>query len=195
MIRRKMKISDAEFITSADCLKNCPEFNLPEIAMIGRSNVGKSSFINTLARRKNLARTSNTPGKTRLINFYKINNELIITDLPGYGYAKISKTEQTKWKKNLEEYILKRNNLKAVIQLIDARHEVQNNDMMMRKWLDMNGISVITAATKIDTLSKNEAFKSVKNIEKTIAASVVGFSSKTGAGKDDILKILDEIIK
>lgn len=190
-----MKILNAEFITSADCLKNCPNFNLPEIAMIGRSNVGKSSFINTLTRRKNLARTSNTPGKTRLINFYKINNELIITDLPGYGYAKISKTEQNKWKKNLEEYLLKRTSLKAVIQLIDARHDIQNNDLMMRKWLDMNSINVITAATKIDTLSKNEALKSVKNIEKVLAANVIGFSAKTCAGKDDFLKIFDEIIK
>jgi len=190
-----MKILNAEFITSADCLKNCPDFNLPEVAMVGRSNVGKSSCINALTRRKNLARTSNTPGKTRLINFYKINNDLIITDLPGYGYAKLSKTEQNKWRKNLEEYILKRSSLKAVIHLIDARHDVQNNDIMMRKWLDINGINVITVATKVDTLSKNEAFKSVKNIEKTFAASVIPFSAKTGTGKDDLLKILDEIIK
>jgi len=190
-----MKVLNAEFITSSDCLKNCPDFGLPEIAMIGRSNVGKSSCINTLTRRKNMARTSNTPGKTRLINFYKINNDLIITDLPGYGYAKLSKTEQNKWRKNLEEYILNRNALKAVIHLIDARHDVQNNDLMMRKWLDMNGINVITVATKVDTLSKNEAFNSVKNIERKFAASVIAFSAKTGAGKDELLRILDEIIR
>jgi len=189
-----MKILNAEFITSADCLKNCPDFGLPEIAMIGRSNVGKSSFINAITKRKNLARTSNTPGKTRLINFYKINNDLIITDLPGYGYAKISKTEQEKWRKSLEEYLLKRGTLKAVIQLIDARHDVQNNDIMMRKWLDIHGINVITVATKVDTLSKNEIFRSVKNIEKVFAASVLPFSSKTGAGKEEILKILEEIV-
>lgn len=190
-----MKVLNAEFLTSSDCLKNCPEFNLPEVAMIGRSNVGKSSCINKLTGRKNLARTSNTPGKTRLINFYKINNDLILTDLPGYGYAKISKTEQEKWRKNLEEYLLKRGSLKAVIHLIDARHDVQNNDIMMRKWLDINGINVITVATKVDTLSKNEAFRSVKNIEKTFAASVIAFSSKSGAGKDELLRVLDEIIK
>src|SRR3989339_1997533 len=102
------RITQATFITSSTCLKNCPEFNLPEIALIGRSNVGKSSFINTLTNRRKLAKTSNTPGKTRLINFYNINNQLIIADLPGYGYAKISKTEQEKWKKTLEDYLVNR---------------------------------------------------------------------------------------
>ena len=130
-----MKISSAEFVTSSDCLKNCPEFNLPEIAMIGRSNVGKSSLINAITSRRNMARTSNTPGKTRLINFYKINDKFILADLPGYGYAKISKSEQEKWKKNLEDYLLNRDSLVAVIQLIDARHPVQNNDLLMRDWL------------------------------------------------------------
>lgn len=189
------KIKSANFITSSTCLKNCPEFNLPEIALIGRSNVGKSSFINTLTNRKKLAHTSNTPGKTRLINFYNINEELIIADLPGYGYAKVSKTEQEKWRHILEEYLKERSSLKAVIQFIDARHDAQNNDILMREWLEYNGIQIITMATKIDTLSKNEIFRSIQNISKTLSTEVVEFSSKSGVGKDKILPLLTEIIK
>jgi len=189
------RITSATFITSSTCLKNCPDFNLPEIALIGRSNVGKSSFINTLTNRKKLAKTSNTPGKTRLINFFNINEELIIADLPGYGYAKISKTEQEKWSKILEEYLKDREPLKAVIQFIDARHDVQNNDYQMREWLDFHKIPIITLATKTDTLSKNEAFRAIQNISKTLDTEVIEFSSKTGIGKDKILAVFTGIIK
>ena len=189
------RITSATFITSSTCLKNCPDFNLPEIALIGRSNVGKSSFINTLTNRKKLAKTSNTPGKTRLINFFNINEELIIADLPGYGYAKISKTEQEKWSKILEEYLKDREPLKAVIQFIDARHDVQNNDYQMREWLDFHKIYIITLATKTDTLSKNEAFRAIQNISKTLNTEVIEFSSKTGIGKDKILAVFTGIIK
>ena len=189
------RITQATFITSSTCLKNCPDFNLPEIALIGRSNVGKSSFINTLTNRKKLAKTSNTPGKTRLINFFNINEELIIADLPGYGYAKISKTEQEKWSKILEEYLKDREPLKAVIQFIDARHDVQNNDYQMRECLDFHKIPIITLATKTDTLSKNEAFRAIQNISKTLDTEVIEFSSKTGIGKDKILAVFTGIIK
>lgn len=189
------KIISADFITSSTCLKNCPDFNLPEIALIGRSNVGKSSFINALTNRKKLAHTSNTPGKTRFINFYKINNELIIADLPGYGFAKISKTEQEKWRETLEDYLKNRKALKAVIQFIDARHDVQNNDILMREWLDYYKIPIITIAAKIDTLSKNETSKSVSNISKTLdGTEIIAFSSKTGEGKDKVLNVLTDII-
>jgi len=189
------RITQATFITSSTCLKNCPDFNLPEIALIGRSNVGKSSFINTLTNRKKLAKTSNTPGKTRLINFFNINEEIIIADLPGYGYAKISKTEQEKWSKILEEYLKGRKSLKTVIQFIDARHDVQNNDYQMREWLDFHKIPIITLATKTDTLSKNEAFRAIQNISKTLNTEVIEFSSKTGVGKDKILAVFTGIIK
>ena len=189
------KITSATFITSSTCLKDCPDFNLPEIALIGRSNVGKSSFINTLTNRKKLAKTSNTPGKTRLINFFNINEELIIADLPGYGYAKISKTEQAKWSKILEEYLKGRTALKSVIQFIDARHDVQSNDLQMREWLEFYKISIITLATKTDTLSKNEAFRAIQNISKALDTEVIEFSSKTGVGKDKILAVFTGIIK
>jgi GTP-binding protein len=189
------KITSANFVTSCTCLKNCPEFNLPEIALIGRSNVGKSSFINALTNRKRLAHTSNTPGKTRLINYYNINEQIMIADLPGYGFAKISKTEQEKWRKTLEEYLTGREALKKVIHFIDARHDVQNNDLQMREWLNYYKIPIITVATKIDTLSKNEVFRSVQNISREFDTEAIAFSAKTAVGKDKILAVLTEIIE
>ena len=190
----KMKILNAEFIKSAPNLKECPDFKLPEVAMIGRSNVGKSSFINTLTNRKALAKTSNTPGKTRLINLYNINNQFIIADLPGYGYAKISKTEQERWRKILEEYLVKREELKFVFQLIDARHDIQNNDLQMRSWLEYQNIPIVTIATKVDSMKKNEAAKSIQNLTKVLNTEVIAFSSKSGVGKDKILSILDDLL-
>jgi len=188
-----MKILKAEFVKSSDCLKNCPIFNLPEVALIGRSNVGKSSFINAITNRKGLAKTSNTPGKTRLINFFNINDSVIIADLPGYGYAKVSRTEQERWRKNLEEYLLKRNELKFVFQFIDARHDVQKNDLAMREWLDFNNIKVITVATKTDTMSRNEMNKSINNIATCLKTEVIPFSAKTGTGKNEILNLLQNL--
>lgn len=187
-----IKITKAEFLISCPGLKDCPDYGLPEIPLIGRSNVGKSSFINTLASRKNLAHTSNTPGKTRLINFYNLNDAIIMADLPGYGYAKVSKTEQQKWQKNLEEYLLKRKEIKCVVQLIDARHDVQNNDIQMREWLEHYKFSIVTVATKADTISKNDLNKSVMHISKVFNTEVIEFSAKTGLGKDKILKALFE---
>ena len=129
-----MKIKQASFLLSSPNLKLCPETQVAEFALLGRANVGKSSFINTLVNNKNLAKTSNTPGKTRLINLFEIATTLkpfIIADLPGYGYAKVSKTEQMQWQKNLEEYLLKRKNLVSCIQFIDSRHEIQKNDFQI----------------------------------------------------------------
>lgn len=188
------RIISAEFITSAANLKGCPETGLSEIALIGRSNVGKSSFINALVNRKKLAKTSNTPGKTRLINFFNINNEFVITDLPGYGFAKVSKKEQETWAKILEEYMLERKPLAGVIQFIDARHEIQKNDLQMREWLNFQGITTITVATKIDIVSKNEAAKSIQQISKALEAEVLGFSAKTCDGKDKILASIRKLI-
>ena len=123
-----MKFLQAKFIISAEKLSQCPNFSLPEYPLLGRSNVGKSSFINGLANQKKLAKTSNTPGKTRLINFFNFSDKFTIADLPGYGYAKVSKEAQNRWQKYLEEYLLKRTQIKSLIQLIDARHDIQKND-------------------------------------------------------------------
>ncbi|HSA06823.1 MAG TPA: ribosome biogenesis GTP-binding protein YihA/YsxC [Candidatus Gastranaerophilales bacterium] len=187
-----IKVIKAEFLISCPALKNCPQYNLPEIALIGRSNVGKSSFINTVAGRKQLAKTSNTPGKTRLINLYNLQEKVIIADLPGYGYARVSKKELALWEKNLEEYLLKRESLKFVIQFIDARHEAQKNDLQMKEWLDHNKIKTVTLATKSDTLSKNKACGSIKSLSETLNTEIIEFSAKTGAGKEKILKLIFE---
>ena len=120
-----MKFLQAKFIKSAEMLSQCPDSILPEYPLLGRSNVGKSSFINALANHKKLAKTSNTPGKTRLINFFDFSNQFMIADLPGYGYAKVSKEAQNRWQKYLEEYLLNRKQIKSLIQLVDARHDVQ----------------------------------------------------------------------
>lgn len=185
-----IKITKAEFLISCPNLKKCPEYDLPEIALIGRSNVGKSSFINTLVNRKNLAYTSNTPGKTRLINLYKIEDKLVLADLPGYGYARVSKKEQQTWSKNLEEYLLNRKDLKYVIQLIDGRHEVQKNDFQMREWLDYYKIPVVTVVTKTDAVSKNKLPGFLKQISESLNTDTIAFSAKTGAGKEKVLKLL-----
>ena len=172
-----MKILNAIFLKSSDCLKNCPELNVSEVALIGRSNVGKSSFINKLCNRKNLAKTSNTPGKTRLMNYFLINDKFAIVDLPGYGFAKVSQTEQAKWRQELENYLLKRENLKFVIQFIDGRHDVQKNDLQMREWLNFHGIETYTIITKMDYVGKSQVLKVVKNIEKSIGDKAIPFST------------------
>ncbi len=190
-----MKIKTADFILSAPTLADCPDFGLPEIAMIGRSNVGKSSFINAILGRKKIAKTSNTPGKTRLINLYKINEEFVIADLPGYGYARVSKMEQKKWQKNLQEYLLKRDTLRAVIQLIDIRHDAQKNDLQMREWLEHYKIPIVTFATKADTISKNDMYKSKQKIARTLNTEVIEFSAKSRLNTDQALDIIEEIVK
>src|SRR5574344_354436 len=127
-----MKQLSANFVVSAEKLSQCPDFNLFEYPLLGRSNVGKSSFINALANNKKIAKTSNTPGKTRLINFFNFSDKFIVADLPVYGYAKVTKEVQANWPKQLEEYLLNRQDIKSLIQLVDARHELQKNDFQMR---------------------------------------------------------------
>ena len=168
----------ANFIISAEKLSQCPDFELPEFPLLGRSNVGKSSFINTIANNKKLAKTSNTPGKTRLINFFNFQDMFMIADLPGYGYAKVSKEAQEKWQKYLEEYLLKRKQIKSLIQFIDARHDIQKNDYQMQEWLKYNSIPCINVLTKCDYISKNEVNKKIAIIKKEFQNKTVAFSSK-----------------
>lgn len=188
-----MRILNPVFLKSSDSLKNCPDLNVQEIALLGRSNVGKSSFINKICNRKNLAKTSNTPGKTRLMNYFLIDEKFAIVDLPGYGYAKVSQKEQEKWRNELENYLLNRENLAFVIQFIDGRHDVQKNDLMMREWLNYHGIKTYTIITKMDYVPKNQILKTVKNIEKTINDKVFAFSTQVMINPD-ILKIFEEVI-
>lgn len=174
-----MKINSAKFITSAPSIKECPDLKLPEFALIGRSNVGKSSFINNLVNMKNLAKTSNKPGKTRLINLFNINESFVIADLPGYGFAQVSKKMQDDWQKNIEKYLLNREELVALIQFIDARHPIQKNDYQMAEWIMHNKLPYMVVATKIDCIPRAQIQKVVSNIKKELQTEVYPFSKTT----------------
>ena len=192
-----MIIKQANFLISSPNLKLCPQINYPEFALLGRSNVGKSSFINTLVNNSRLAKTSNTPGKTRLINLFEISTSskpFVLADLPGYGYAKVSKTEQAQWQKNLEQYLLKRENLVHCIQFIDARHDIQNNDMQMHHWLSVNNIPNFVILSKCDYISKNEITQKTAYIKKVFGVDVLPFSSKNRFWVDGVLSKIESLM-
>ena len=192
-----MKIKQANFIVSSPNLKLCPELNISEFALLGRSNVGKSTFINTLANNSRLAKTSNTPGKTRLINLFEFkttSSPFVIADLPGYGYAKVSKTEQANWQKHLEEYLLKRENLTYCVQFIDARHDIQKNDYQMHEWLSVNNIPNFIILSKCDYISKNDIARQVTSVKKHLGVEVLPFSSKDRMYVDNVLLKFEELM-
>lgn len=180
------KYISGNFVISAEKLSQCPTFNLPEFALLGRSNVGKSSFINRLSNNKKLAKTSNTPGKTRLINFFNMSEKFIIADLPGYGYAKISKETQERWQRNLEEYLLNRSEIKSLIQFIDARHEIQKNDFQMREWVNSYSLPIFTIVTKIDYVKRSDIQKIVSKIKREFGGDVLPFSSTDSYYVDNV---------
>lgn len=184
------KFMQAKFIKSAEMLSQCPETILPEFALLGRSNVGKSSFINGLANQKHLAKTSNTPGKTRLINFFNFSEKFMIADLPGYGYAKVSKEAQNRWQKYLEEYLLKREQIASLIQLVDGRHEVQKNDIQMREWVLAYNLPVITIVTKMDCIGRSKIQSTITQVKRVFGGEVYPFSAVDNYYNDEILKIL-----
>lgn len=190
-----MKIKSAKFITSAPSLKECPTFNLPEFALIGRSNVGKSSFINAIANHKGLAKTSNKPGKTRLINLFLINNEFVIADLPGYGYASVSDKMQREWQKNLEDYLLNRKEIVSLIQFLDSRHDLQKNDLQMAEWINFNNLPYFGLCVKVDEISKNLIQKTTASFSKQLKTDVFPFSKMTNRYNDTVLNKMDELVK
>ena len=159
---------NAEILLSAANKSHYPQDEIPEIALAGRSNVGKSSFINTLLNRKNLARTSGKPGKTQLLNFFNIDDKLRFVDVPGYGYAKVSKTERVKWGKMIEEYLTIRENLRAVVSLVDFRHEPSTDDVQMYEFLKYYEIPVIVVATKADKIPRGKWNKHESIIKKKL---------------------------
>lgn len=169
-----------------------------EIAFVGKSNVGKSSLINTMVNRRALARTSSQPGKTRTINFYNVEDKLYFVDLPGYGYAKISKTEQEKWASMIESYLKKRDQLKYIIMLVDIRHEPGNNDKMMYDWLRHYGFKIIIAATKQDKINRSQVAKQLsvirKKLELTKEDILISFSSETKQGKQELWDIIEQSV-
>lgn len=172
-----IKHMQAKFLISAEKLLQCPPYTLPEFPLLGRSNVGKSSFINGIANQKKLAKTSNTPGKTRLINFFQFSDKFMIADLPGYGYAKVSKEAQNRWQKYLEEYLLKREQIMSLVQLVDGRHEIQKNDFQMREWVEAYNLPIFTVVTKMDYVPKSKALNVIKNVEKQFGGVVLPFSA------------------
>ena len=182
-----MKVTSAEFIKSAFNRAHWTTDGRPEIAFLGRSNVGKSSLINSLLQRKGLARTSNTPGRTQSINFFLINEAFYFVDLPGYGYAKVSKTMRHDWGQMAEEYLRERPQLRLFIQLVDARHKPTELDRSLHEWLQYHQKPSLIVATKADNLSKTQLTKSLALIEQTLpATTVIGYSSETGKGKDAV---------
>lgn len=185
-----MKQLNASFIISAEKLSQCPDFSLPEFPLLGRSNVGKSSFINALCNNKKLAKTSNTPGKTRLINFFNFSDKFMVADLPGYGYAKVSKEAQARWQKYLEEYLLNRKQIKSLVQFIDARHEIQKNDYQMREWIETYNLPVFTVLTKADYISKGKLHSVIANVKKNFSGDVLPFSAVNRFYCEDMIEYL-----
>lgn len=182
-----MKITSAEFIKSAYNQSHWTNDGRPEISFLGRSNVGKSSLINSLLSRKGLARTSNTPGRTQCINFFLINESFYFVDLPGYGYAKVSKMMRADWGKMAEEYLAKRNELMLSIQLVDSRHSPTSLDKQLHEWLVFHNQKHLIVATKADKLSKNQLKKSMEEMAKVFHESkIIPHSSISGKGKESI---------
>ena len=201
-----LKIKTSELSVVCGPTSKLPELTSPEIAFAGRSNVGKSSLINSLLNRKNLARTSSNPGKTVTINFYEVNEEFYLVDLPGYGYAKASLEARAKWGKMIEKYLRTREQLRAVILLIDIRHAPTKDDVMMFEWITSNGLEPIIAATKLDKIKRSQKDKQIKLIKETLGIKsykertgqdikIVPFSSVTKTGREELLDIIEDLIK
>lgn len=191
-----MTIKYADLETVCGITSTLPRNELPEFAFAGKSNVGKSSLINALVNRKALARTSGQPGKTQTINYYNVNKAFYLVDLPGYGYAKVSKETQAKWGKMIEKYLRMSKVLRKVFLLIDIRHEPGANDIMMYDWVVSNGFEPIVIATKADKISKSAVQKSLKTIKTTLKAKpgtiIIPFSAETKQGREEIWKLLDD---
>ncbi|QOX63618.1 YihA family ribosome biogenesis GTP-binding protein [Anoxybacterium hadale] len=194
-----MIIKKAELVATAVKKNQYPEDDKKEIAFAGRSNVGKSSLLNLLVNRRNLARVSGSPGKTRTINFYEINEEFRIVDLPGYGYAKVSKSVTENWGEMIEGYLAGREGLLKVVQLVDIRHTPSAQDVQMYQWLRHYGFDGIVVATKADKISRNEMMKCVGEIRKTLGLSpedkVIPVSTLKRTGYDKLLEELDRLLE
>ncbi len=176
-----------------------PDSILPQIAFAGKSNVGKSSLINALMNRKSLARTSSQPGKTQTINYYNINGELHFVDLPGYGYAKVSKSEKEKWGRMVERYLKNSKQLLAIFLLIDIRHEPSANDKDMYDWIVANGFHPIIIATKLDKINRSQKDKCVKIIRDKLGlekgSTIIPFSAQTKQGREELYETIDKILE
>ena len=192
-----MVIKQVELETVCGVTSKLPENVLPEVAFAGKSNVGKSSLINGLVNRKSLARTSSQPGKTQTINFYNVNQELYLVDLPGYGYARVSAEAKKQWGKLIERYLHGSKQLKAVFLLIDIRHDPGENDKMMYDWICHNGFDPIIIATKLDKIKRSQVQKQLKAIREGLNVKpgtvMIPFSAETKQGREEIWALVEEL--
>ncbi len=193
-----MRIKNARFLRSESAItKNYAGFNVPEIAVVGRSNVGKSSFINMITNNGKLAKTSSTPGRTRLVNYFMINESFVLVDLPGYGYAKASKSEQAVWEGMITDYFAESKNLVGIILLVDIRH-TSENDRQMFEYLYTYNIPVLIVATKLDKIKKSEKYQKVLNISSFLKVgkeNVYTISNQTREGKEQVLAKLEQLLE
>jgi len=194
-----MALGHIEFIRGAASLGQLPTGGLPEIALAGRSNVGKSSLLNRLANRKNLARTSRTPGKTRELNLYAVERKLILVDLPGYGFAKVPKKAKAQWGRLIEAYLNERDELAGIVHLVDARHRPTADDLQMHEWIKHFRVPALIAATKADKISKDKRRRSVRTIEEVLEPDsetpVVLFSAQSGEGVKGVLRWIWSVVE
>ena len=190
----KVNTQNAEFIRSAASLKDCPRDGLPQIAFAGRSNVGKSSVINRLLNRKNLARVGSAPGKTTHINYFKIDNKLYFVDLPGYGYAKVSKQERARWGKLIEQWFADTSLLTLGVQIVDLRHKPTADDCNMVRWFMDSGKPFVVVANKHDKIKKSQWEPNLALIRETLElpeeVPVISFSAEKGLGKEELLQVI-----
>ena len=194
-----MNYNKVEFEAAFGTLKQIPQSDLPEIVFAGRSNVGKSSMLNRLFNRKNLARVSSMPGKTITINFFKVENDVRIVDLPGYGYAKVAKGEKRRWAEMMEGYFQSPRNIKLVVQLVDMRHKPSEDDYIMMRFLQEAGLPFIVAATKSDKLNKTQYNERKNALREELAEfgdniTILPFSSEKGEGAEELKKIIESAL-
>ncbi|WP_018885431.1 ribosome biogenesis GTP-binding protein YihA/YsxC [Paenibacillus massiliensis] len=191
-----MKVTKSEFVISAVRPDQYPEDALPEVALAGRSNVGKSSLINRMINRKNLARTSSTPGKTQQLNYYRINDELYFVDFPGYGFAKVSKSLRQAFGNMIETYLMQREPLKLVLQMVDLRHPPSRDDRLMNEWLMHYDLPLCVVGTKADKIPKTRRDKHIKMIKQELGIGPGGlfipFSSEEGLGRDELWSVISQ---
>lgn len=193
-----MKINSVELSISAVRQSQYPNDNKPEFLLVGRSNVGKSSFINSIIERRNYARISSKPGKTQTLNFYNVNDDFYLVDVPGYGFANVSKERQQKFGLMIEEYLANRDNLKKVFMLIDFRHKPSNDDLLMYNFLKYHNLDVTLVATKVDKIGKTLREKQIKLIKDTLSLEeddeFILFSSSTKLGKKNVSNVISKIV-
>ena len=191
-----MRITSAQFVTSAKQPNDFPRDRRPEIAFCGRSNIGKSSLLNALTNSRGLARTSSSPGRTQMLNFFLVNENAYFVDLPGYGYAKVSKSIRETWGEMITQYLRERKQLRLTLMLVDSRFPPTESDIMMKQWLDFHGIPNAVILTKVDKISRNELTKALRTGAEILnTKEIFAFSAVTGFGKEKILTRIREAIQ